>query len=114
MDDALLVRRFQTRGNLPRDGDGFFERQRTLEVGALHQFHHQRALLDAIDGGNVGMIQSGQHLGFALEPRHVLGVIGERRGQHFDGDVAIELAVAGAVDLTHPAGPKGRDDFIWA
>ena len=103
MDDALLVRRFETRGDLARDGERLIERQRTFEVGAFDQFHHQRALLDAVDGGDVGMIQRREHLRFTLEARHVLRVVGQRRGQHFDGDVAVQLGIAGAVHLAHAA-----------
>jgi hypothetical protein len=36
------------------------------------------------------------------------------RGQDFDRDRAIETGVAGFVDLAHPAGPDGREDFIRA
>lgn len=36
MNEAFFVGGFQSGGNLARDGDGFFERQRTLEIGALH------------------------------------------------------------------------------
>ncbi len=114
MDDAFFVGGFQARGDLAGDGESLFERQGTLEVGAFDQFHHQRALLDAVDGGDIGMIQRRQHLRFAFEARHVLGVAGQRRWQHFDGDVAIQLAVAGAVDFAHAAGAEGRDDFVGA
>ena len=34
--------------------------------------------------------------------------------QDFDGDVAIQLGVAGAIDLAHRAGAKGADDFVDA
>ena len=106
--------RFQTCGNLPRDGEGFVERERAVEVGALHQFHHQGALLNAVHGGDIGVIQSGQQLGFALEASHVLSVVGERCGQHFDGYVAVELAVAGAVHFSHAACAEGRQDLVRA
>ena len=79
---------------------------------ALDQFHHQRALLDAVHGRDVGMIQRGQHLRFALEARHVLLVIREGRGQHLDGDVAIELGVVRAVHLAHAAGAEGCHDLV--
>ena len=85
-----------------------------LQVGALDQLHHQRALLDAVDGSDVGMIQRRQHLRFALEARHVLRVAGQGGGQHLDGDVAFELGVAGAIDLAHAARAEGREDLIGA
>ena len=60
-------------------------------------------LLDAVDGGDVGMIQRGEDLGFALEARQPIGVVRERFGQDLDRDVAIQLRVARAIDLAHPA-----------
>lgn len=57
-------------------------------------------------------IQRSQHLGFPFKSGHILGIAGQRRGQDLDSDVAIELAVAGAVDLTHAASAEGRDDFV--
>ena len=37
-----------------------------------------------------------------------------RAGQDFNGDVAAEFGVAGAVDLAHPAGAEGVQDFVGA
>jgi hypothetical protein len=106
MNNALFVRGFQSFRDLACDGNGLVERQGTLEVGAFHELHDQRALLDTIHGRDVGVIQRGQQLRFALEARHVLGVVGQRGGQDFDGDVAIELGIAGAVNLAHATGAK--------
>ena len=36
------------------------------EVHAFHQFHHDGACFDSVDGGNVRMVQRCQHLGFAV------------------------------------------------
>ena len=36
----------------------------------------------------------------------------ERVGEDFEGDVASEASVAGAIDFTHPAGAERRDDFV--
>ena len=33
-------------------------------------------------------------------------------GQHFDRDIASELRIARAIDLTHPAGAEMRDDLV--
>ena len=56
MNDAALVRRRQPLGNLPRNPQRLFQRQRPLQFLALHQFHHQRALLDAVHRRNVRMV----------------------------------------------------------
>ena len=60
------------------------------------------------------MVERGQRLGFALEARDAFGVGGERLWQHLDGDLAIELGIARAIDLTHPAHAKQRADLVRA
>ena len=51
---------------------------------------------------------------FALESREPIGIGSEQVGQDFDRDVAIELRVPGAVDLTHAACPESSDDLVRA
>ena len=77
MDDALLVRRFQARGDLTRVLDRRFHGDRTREVRALHQFHDQRALLHAVDGGDVDVVERSQHLRFPFEAHHPPGIGGK-------------------------------------
>jgi hypothetical protein len=60
------------------------------------------------------VIERCQCLRFAFEARHVLRIVGQRRGQYFDGDVAIQLAVARAIYLAHAARTDRCDDFIRA
>jgi hypothetical protein len=36
----------------------------------------------------------------------------DRLREHFDGDVAIEARIAGAVDFAHPAPAEQRNDFV--
>ena len=60
------------------------------------------------------MVQRSGSAGLLFEPLEPLGVGGECRGQNFDGDVAAEPRVAGAIDLAHAAGAKQADDFIRA
>ena len=59
-----------------------------------------------------GMIERGEQLRFALEPRQAVGIESEQLGQDLQGDVAIQLRVAGAVHLAHRARTKRRDDFV--
>ena len=58
------------------------------------------------------MVQRRENLRLALEARDPFMILRERRGKHLDRNVTIELAVAGAIRLTHPAGAEGRDDFV--
>ena len=48
------------------------------------------------------MIQRGQRLRFARESRQAVRIMRERLGQDLDRDVAIELRIAHAIDLSHP------------
>ena len=100
VDDPLLVRRLERLGDLPRDGEGLVERQRAAlqpfgEVFALDELHDEGAdaarLLEAVDRGDVGVLQLGQDLRLALEPREAVGVGGERLGEDLDRDLALEL-----------------------
>ena len=53
-------------------------------------------------------------LRLATESRQALGIIRHRRQQHFDGDVAIQLDVACAIDLAHAAFAERCDDLVGA
>ena len=66
MDDAVLVRRFESLRDLFRDRQCLVERNRAArnpmrEVLALDELHHQRthtsALFQAVDMGDVRVIQ---------------------------------------------------------
>ena len=81
MDDPLLVSRLQRIGNLTRDWQRLFERNRSMRnpVGqgwSLDELQHERAdavrFLQAVDGGDVGVIESGQRFSFANEPGHAV------------------------------------------
>jgi hypothetical protein len=61
---------------------------------------------------DVRVIQRREDLGFALEAGQPVGVVREQLREHFQRDIAIELGVARAVDLTHAAATKRGDDLI--
>ena len=123
MDHARLVRGLQRQGDLPCDGQHLVQGDRSLfeafgEGRALDQLQDQRAraagLLEAVDLGDVGVVQRGEDPGLSLEARQPVRVGGERLGQHLQRDVAVELRVAGAVHLAHAAGPERAGDVIGA
>ena len=88
------------------------------QIVALDEFHHERghapAFFEPVDGGDVRMIQRGQRLGFALEARQALGIVRERLGQDLDRDVAVQLRIARAIDLSHAPFADRRGDFVDA
>ena len=54
------------------------------QILALDQLHHERGdaagcLLEAVDRGDVRMVQRGEHFGFALKAREPIGVGRDRR-----------------------------------
>ena len=79
-----LVRRFQRLGDLSRDGQGLVERNRTVrdairERRALDQFQDEGRMpcdrfFEAVDGGDVWVVQRRQHPGLALEARKAIRI----------------------------------------
>jgi hypothetical protein len=111
--DAAFVGGLESLGDLPGNAEGLVNRQRAApqsigEVLSLDQFHHQRAvpsgLLEAVHRGNGGMGDRREHLRFAFEPRHALGIVRNRRRQHLDSHLAMQDGVGRAVDLSHSSG----------
>jgi len=86
-------------GNLARDRQRLIERQRPLcdPVGqrrALDELHDERAdrqagnrrrvaLLETVRVCDVGVIERGKDLCFALEPRETIGLARQRVGEYF-------------------------------
>lgn len=117
VDDAALVRGFERVGDLPRDGQHFGHRQRTArddgrQIFTIDQFHDEAAVDDAVDVGDVRVIQRGQRLCLAREAGEALRIECEEVGKDLDRDVAIELGIAGAIHLAHSAGADGGDDVV--
>ena len=112
MDHAPFVRVFQRVGDLHRDLPGLLERHRAFGRFALDQFHDQRPLFDAVNLGDIGVIERSQHFGLALEARHATGIGGEGLGQNLHGHITLQLRVPGTVHLAHAAGVDKRKDLV--
>ena len=119
--DAILVCGIDRLGDLPGDlhcvirgnrrlSDPLFEGQTFDELE--HQRPYAAALLEAVDVPDVRVIHRGERHRLALKTPETIGIGRELLGQDLDGDVAIELRVAGAIDLAHPAGAESPDDFV--
>ena len=121
MDDAALVRFFESGGHVAgkRDdlslgqrpgGDALGER-RSRDV--LHDEEVDPVgAVEVVNGGDVGVVQARQGLRFAAESPPRRFVAQHPRRQHLDGDVAVEVRVVRAVDLSHPAGAEALEDSI--
>jgi hypothetical protein len=67
-----------------------------------------------MDLGDVRVAQGRQDFGFALEPRKPLNVARKRLRKHLESDLALEVCVGGAVDLTHSARANLGCHFVRA
>ena len=123
MDDARAMRRVEGRRDLDRDLERLLERQRALcepvrqrlAVEVLHDEIRRAGLFaDVVQRADVGMIELRDRAGFAVEPLAELRIGGERLREDLDGDRAIEPRVARLVDLAHPAGAEGGENFVRA
>ena len=126
VDDALLVGFPERLGDLPRIGEGLVDGNRPAlqplgEVLAGNELHRQevggravgqRRALEAVDVGDVGVVERGEQFRFALEARQALGILRQLSRQHLDRHLAAELRVGGAVHLAHAAGAERCRDLV--
>jgi hypothetical protein len=111
VDDPALVRVLDPFDDLPGDRERLVDRHRAalqplLEGVAVDELHDEEPdaddLVVAVDGRDVGVVERGEDLGFALEAGEPLGVRGERGRKELDRDVATEGRVGRLPDLAHP------------
>jgi hypothetical protein len=116
MDDPLAVRLLQGGGDLRGQLQGLFDRQGSLERRARHVLQHEVGLpagfLQAIDGGDVGVIELSQHLRLALEARQPLVVLREGGRQKLQSHLPVQACVARAVHLPHAPRPELFHDLV--
>ena len=112
MDDPLGVGRLDRLGNLPRHAQRLLHGkpsppQPLGERLSFDELQHEEVRplirIETVDGGDMGMVQGGQRLGFAFKAREALRIAAEACRQHLDRDFVAELGVGGAVHLTHAA-----------
>src|SRR5215472_14006656 len=65
-----------------------------------------------MQSANVGMIQTGNGLGFAFKPLLANRILGNLRRQNLDRHRALKPFVPRAIHLSHPACAERRRDFI--
>ena len=123
MDDALLVRRLERARDLQRNRHRFVQRERAPgdaigERRSFDQLEHERGasrlFLDAIDRGDMWMVERCQELRLAVETRQPLGIAADRYRQQLERDLAVQPSVASAVDLAHAAAAEQRHDLEGA
>src|SRR6266545_778068 len=123
VDDSLAMRSGETARYLSCAVDGFARGKRaviqnTPQSLTFEQFRNDigRAIVsaDIVNGEDVGMIQCPGGLRLLLEPMQAVAVLRECGRQDFDSYIAIQLLIAGAIDLTHSALANLRADFVTA
>ena len=123
MDDALLVRRGETPGNLERVVHGLLRGDRTgvellaqrLAFEKLHDRVGDALLRSEVeDRQDVRMRERRDRLRLALEPGERVGIGRDGLRKHLDRDVPLELRVPRPIHLPHPARAEGREDLVGA
>ena len=120
--DARGVCGRQRLPDLPGVPDRPVDRQRAMgqPIGqrlAFEVLHHQEVdavvMADVEQRADAGMAECRDGPGLAREALLRLRVADPCRGQHLDGDHAVEPGVVGLVDLAHATGPDRRGDLVW-
>jgi hypothetical protein len=121
VDDAAIVRSFDRAGNLQRDLQSGLDAQRSSvqpirERLAVDELEHQHlaavVVFDAVNRGDVRMINSRNDGRFPLEPCDSPGVGREIGRQCLQRDVAFQLRIASAIDLAHSAAADDGEHFV--
>ncbi len=116
MSDPLLVSGFEGSRDLPANGKRLAYRDGAGQIVSRNQLQDQKvgplALVQIVNGGDVGVVQSGQDLRFAPEPGDALRVLRHGFRQHLDGDFAAQLGIERPVDFAHTSGPDLLEDAI--
>ncbi len=71
-------------------------------------------LFEPVDGGDVRMVESGEHPRLALESNQPIGIPCEDLRQYFDGDVALEFGITRPIHLAHTTDAEQRLDPVRA
>ena len=121
MDDAAVVGRLQTVGDLDRDRESLIHLNRAsdnalIEALSIDHFHHQDMLaihvFETEEGGHVGVVERGEDLGLTLETGVAFGVSGKVLRKDLERYLTVEGGVGGAPDRTHPALAEHIDKLV--
>ena len=121
MDDARVVRRFEPAGDLPADVERFANPKSTASQALSerlprNELHDEKGmilvLLEAVQRGNVRMIERGEDAGLSFETSQSFGIARNLVGQHLDRDLAPERSIARAIDVAHASCAKEGEDLV--
>lgn len=123
MNDATIVSRGETVGDLRAEGDHIFLRERAVEkpgaesdpVDKLHDEKVEAVVgIEVVNRGDVGMIELGESQGFVAK-FSAGAIVGNGAGkENLEGNYTVEVFILGAVNDTHPAAADSLDDSVVA
>ena len=123
MNDPLSVRRFEGFRNLLCNRQHLVDGDRSTRdmcgrILALDQLHdegaHSAGLLQAVNVRDVRMVQRGERLRLAGEPRESIRIVRERVRDDFERHVTIQFRVASPIHLAHAPFADLGSDFVDA
>ena len=123
VDDPCAVRGLERIADLFGGMKRLVDRQWPLrdpirQRGALDELEHQRlrigGIFQTVDPADVGMVERGQHLRFAAEPRQPVGIVREGFGKDLQRDIPTELRIPGSIHFAHAALANQGSDLIRA
>src|SRR5882672_7437266 len=121
MNDALGMSGVERIGNLNANFQDVVQfygsiSDHVLQGCAVEKLHHDEGLavllVNLVNGADVGMVQRGGSLGFALEAAECLRIFGNVVGQELEGNEAAELQVLSLVDHTHASAAELLNDAV--
>src|ERR1043166_5582286 len=117
MDNVPLVRVFQRLGDLPRDRQGFIERNGSLRDAlgqrrTLHQLHHQCAVFQPVNPRDIWVIEQGEDLSLTVESRQTTGVQSQVLRQELDRYIPIQPGISRPIYLAHSSRTDGCEDLV--
>ena len=121
VNDAFGVSRVEGVGNFDGQGKNLAGLHRTardavLQGYAIQKLHGDEGLAvllaDIVNRTDVGVIQSGGGLGFALKTAERLGIASDFVGKEFQSDEAVQAGVLSLVNHAHAAATELFDDAI--
>src|ERR1035437_6410096 len=86
-------------------GETFRDELEAEEVRAVDLF-------EAVNRPDAGVIERRENVGLTRESQEAFGVLGERFGENFQGDLALEARVARAPNLSHASRPERAENLV--
>ena len=124
MQHAADVGRLETVGDTGRDLGGRVlihapaGTHQIAQRSAVDELHRDeraiRARAEIEHANDIGVVDGAKGLGLAMKTLDELGVAGEFRPHHLQGDVALERAIVRAEDVSHPSPPDPLQELVAA